>query len=355
MADKYYDLKIPFETLENSINQISDKIGYVEVSGNVLKFYDTKSTKKLLYSITLPSTINVIDSLESTSTTDALSANQGKQLYEEISMTPGTMSNNHSEIFNDYIANSVHNSSYSHAEGSRNNIGIPCFEIETIDTENKTIKLAYGTLGLKIGSVVHGILQNDSILLNIGTITSIDSENLMITIDEFLNQGPLADVQYIFIINKKSSYQNIYTGDNYIGGNFSHVEGYFSCAGGYYSHAEGFRTHALGFYSHTEGRNTLALGSSSHVEGQGTRADSSNQHVEGKNNIIDNEDKYVHIVGNGSAASNLSNAHTLDWDGNAWYQGTVECTGIILTSPNGTKYKVTITDSGTLTATEQSE
>lgn len=353
MADKYYDLKIPFETLENLINQISDKIGYVEVSGNVLKFYDTKSTKKLLYSITLPSTINVIDSLESTSTTDALSANKGKELYEEISMCPGTMSNNHSEIFNDYVSNDVYNSSYSHVEGSKNSIGIPCFEIETIDIENKTIKLTK-ILGLKIGSVVHGILQNDNILLNIGTITSIDSENLMITIDEFLNQSSLANVQYIFIINKKGAFPNIYTGDNHIGGNFSHVEGYFSCAGGYYSHAEGFRTQALGFYSHTEGKNTLALGSNSHVEGQGTRADSSNQHVEGKNNIIDNENKYVHIVGNGNAPSTLSNAHTLDWAGNAWYQGTVECTGIILTSPNGTKYKVTVNDSGALTATVQS-
>lgn len=33
--------------------------------------------------------------------------------------------------------------------------------------------------------------------------------------------------------------------------------------------------------------------------------------------------KYVHIVGNGWNENNRSNAHTLDWNGNAWYQGDV--------------------------------
>ena len=63
--------------------------------------------------------------------------------------------------------------------------------------------------------------------------------------------------------------------------------------------------------------------------------------------------KYAHIVGNGTSRDNRSNAHTLDWDGNAWYAGTLECTGILLTSPNGTKYKITVSDDGTLTATAQ--
>ena len=33
--------------------------------------------------------------------------------------------------------------------------------------------------------------------------------------------------------------------------------------------------------------------------------------------------KYVHIIGNGTADDARSNAHTLDWDGNAWYAGDV--------------------------------
>lgn len=33
--------------------------------------------------------------------------------------------------------------------------------------------------------------------------------------------------------------------------------------------------------------------------------------------------EYVHIVGNGTADDNRSNAHTLDWDGNAWFAGDI--------------------------------
>jgi hypothetical protein len=84
------------------------------------------------------------------------------------------------------------------------------------------------------------------------------------------------------------------------------------------------------------------------------------QHVQGEYNIKDSSiflsgihagrSKYAHIVGNGTSDSARSNAHTLDWDGNAWYAGTVECTGIILTSPNGTKYQISVADDGTLSA-----
>lgn len=36
-----------------------------------------------------------------------------------------------------------------------------------------------------------------------------------------------------------------------------------------------------------------------------------------------NEFKYAHIVGNGTSDNARSNAHTLDWDGNAWFQGNI--------------------------------
>jgi hypothetical protein len=32
---------------------------------------------------------------------------------------------------------------------------------------------------------------------------------------------------------------------------------------------------------------------------------------------------YAHIVGNGTSSSKRSNAHTLDWSGNAWFSGDV--------------------------------
>lgn len=37
----------------------------------------------------------------------------------------------------------------------------------------------------------------------------------------------------------------------------------------------------------------------------------------------DTKGQYIHIVGNGTADNARSNAHTLDWDGNAWYAGNI--------------------------------
>jgi hypothetical protein len=47
-----------------------------------------------------------------------------------------------------------------------------------------------------------------------------------------------------------------------------------------------------------------------------------NQHVQGRYNVVDSEGKYAHIVGNGTSA-NRSNAHTIDWNGNAWFAGNI--------------------------------
>lgn len=72
--------------------------------------------------------------------------------------------------------------------------------------------------------------------------------------------------------------------------------------------------------------------------------------LKGRLTSNNNLNTFVHIVGNGTSNSARSNAHTLDWSGNAWYAGTVECAGIILTSPNGTKYQISVADDGTLSA-----
>lgn len=72
---------------------------------------------------------------------------------------------------------------------------------------------------------------------------------------------------------------------------------------------------------------TSASGDYSHVEGCGTIALGDYQHVQGKYNIKDTKGKYAHIVGNGSDADTRSNAHTLDWKGNAWYAGKLSQEG----------------------------
>ena len=93
-------------------------------------------------------------------------------------------------------------------------------------------------------------------------------------------------------------------------------------ASGTYSHAEGEGTSARNSCSHAEGYNTMVTGNHSHAEGQGTTAASYCQHVEGSYNVSDYDAKYLHIVGNGTFMS-PSNAHTLDWEGNAWFKGDV--------------------------------
>ena len=128
----------------------------------------------------------------------------------------------------------------------------------------------------------------------------------------------------------------------------------YGTAAGYASHIEGGGCHATGSCSHAEGLATTVSGSQSHAEGRYTIAAGGAQHVEGIANIEDAESKYIHIAGNG-AFDARSNAYTLDWNGNGWYQGTVEASAIILRSstPGSSKrFKLTIDDSGIISTEE---
>ena len=139
-------------------------------------------------------------------------------------------------------------------------------------------------------------------------------------------------------------------------GGASHSEGYETEANGERSHAEGANTKtARGtFYGHAEGYNTESNGQyASHAEGYYTKASSSYQHVQGKYNIEDAANTYAHIVGNGSSDTNRKNAHTLDWDGNAWFQGNVSIDGTPtndndLTTKNYVDEKLAVVDALTL-------
>ena len=136
-----------------------------------------------------------------------------------------------------------------------------------------------------------------------------------------------------FDINKKGYVKiplgyfpdSIYTQESapvrYGEGKLSTTQGYNTTASGYSSHAEGDNTTASGYYSHAEGIGTTASGNSSHAEGGNTTASGDTQHVQGKNNIPD--ETSAHIVGNGESPNERSNAHTIDWQGNAWFSGNV--------------------------------
>lgn len=104
---------------------------------------------------------------------------------------------------------------------------------------------------------------------------------------------------------------------------YSHAEGFKSGSTGEYSHVEGIVCESSGQGSHAEGYYTVSSGQRSHSEGCFTEAASQYQHVQGKYNVVDSNGVYAHIVGNGTGKNNRHNAHTLDWQGNAWYSGKV--------------------------------
>ena len=139
---------------------------------------------------------------------------------------------------------------------------------------------------------------------------------------------------------------------NIASGNNSHAEGRINTASGSSSHAEGRLNIASGISSHAEGRINIASGNNSHAEGCGNIASGNNSHaegyyneasgyathVQGKYNIIQSVTgpnylgKYCHIVGNGTSDTARSNAHTLDWNGNAWFAGDVYTGGTAMDS-----------------------
>lgn len=87
---------------------------------------------------------------------------------------------------------------------------------------------------------------------------------------------------------------------------------------------EGYNNIVSGDWAHAEGKNNVARGISAHVEGQGNIASYDYTHVQGKHNMTGN---YAHIVGNGTSTTR-SNAHVLDWSGNAWFAGDVYANGV---------------------------
>ena len=66
---------------------------------------------------------------------------------------------------------------------------------------------------------------------------------------------------------------------------------------------------------------SFGFGNFSHSEGCETLAAGDYQHVQGKYNEINQN--YAHIVGGGTSDSDRKNIHTLDWDGNAYFDGDI--------------------------------
>lgn len=160
---------------------------------------------------------------------------------------------------------------------------------------------------IKVGSVIEceGIYA---------FITSINTSAKKVTISAGATTSFIANPPFTNTTTYKTA--NIYNG---------------VVAGGNNSFSMGSNTLALGVNSFAIGAASCANDAGSYAEGSGTIASGTNNHVQGKFNIENTginaftnpHGTYAHIVGNGTATDARSNAHTLAWDGTAWFQGDV--------------------------------
>lgn len=184
----------------------------------------------------------------------------------------------------------------SHAEGNGYSMNFPC----TITGEAYAITYTVTEPYLESLWVAkrHIFLASDSAdnAVMITAVKTNDAGELTITVEKTLSATALTDAA-VRIIGTVASNSG--------------------------AHAEGDMTCASGSGSHAENVSTIASGRGSHAEGWWARASGEFQHVQGKYNVEDADGTYAHIVGNGAGSNAHSNAHTLDWNGNAWYAGDI--------------------------------
>lgn len=248
----------------------------------------------------------------------------------------------------------------SHAEGA--GTGNPEYQLLlTVFTDDRTKYTAQydGPSKIHVGNLVH--YSRTDVLREIIAVTEIEDGKYEITLNETISEEKTdnewagqPDICTLYPDGAFGKYSHSEGYATLTSGEGSHSEGQFTIAKGEASHAECLLTKAIGLASHAEGwgcealgmcshaegndskannddshaegRDTIANGQRSHSEGFGTIASGTDQHVQGKYNLenTDIDDvKYAHIVGNGRNAQNRSNAHTLDWNGNAWFAGDV--------------------------------
>ena len=323
-------------------NGLSKRIDYLPSSSSRTDSFMDPHINNLVYKSDLPTPIS---SIEDGTGKDSIQSSWGAYAGGKSSLALGS----------DVYAYG----DYSQALGYNTITGIRGYSIVSFDTTNKTYTLN-SIYNLRTGMKCYALVgiqnasnNNSSYHLFSGEITAIDSTTKTITVSKFIEPFNLGtgsnDYSYYIVIE-----DNFNLGDTTITsidcshaegkwslafgqashaegnstkaiGKASHAEGFRTTASGHQAHAEGSNTTASGTDSHAEGGNTIASGLDSHAEGIGTIASGTNQHVQGKFNIEDTS--MLHIVGNGDYDSHYeivrSNAHTIDWHGNAWFAGDV--------------------------------
>lgn len=123
----------------------------------------------------------------------------------------------------------------------------------------------------------------------------------------------------------------------------SHAEGNYTVASGNSSHAEGSSTQATGTFSHAEGGSCVASGNQSHAGGYSSEANGYCSFAHGYRVIVNDmypeeypivafgqynnyssDDKYLFVIGNGTADDKRSNAFAVDIDGNIYCKSVIQ-------------------------------
>lgn len=113
------------------------------------------------------------------------------------------------------------------------------------------------------------------------------------------------------------------------------------------------QSQTAGLSSVNLGQSNRVLGNTSMALGKGLVVQTDDQFVIGKYNEIN--DNNIFAIGNGTGYTSRSNAFAIDTNGNISAAGSMEVISVILSSPSGIKFKVTVDDNGILTSTEITE
>lgn len=210
----------------------------------------------------------------------------------------------------------------------------------------------------------------------IETITQIDMKYMPDSLSHIAQNYDAAIASKMNVVNPQSS--GIFShGRNSVSttGKHSIALGQNCEASGTYSVAIGNTAKATTTYALAIGELAEATGGGAVAIGNYTVAASTDQFVAGIKNIKDSTGKYAIIFGNAKSGVARSNGFTMDWSGVPWFKGrpqfggtaqdngsqTVMANGdteIILassTADSTKKFKITVDDTGTLTATEVTE
>ena len=218
----------------------------------------------------------------------------GEWILVNMVSTIKTGTGTNSEKFND--DNNKASGNYSHAEGQNTEASGTAAHAEGYKTQASSYSHSEGYATNAMGSGSHCEGYNDS-----SSITYM------------MAQGTGSHCEgYTGTVIKRATHAG------------SHMEGYSDNSDGItQQYAQGQGTHCEGWNTYCANNTTAAA----HTEGRGTAAGSAYQHIEGKYNIIDTESIYQHITGNGTENIKRHNSHTLDWQGNAVFAGTVSNSG----------------------------